>query len=178
MDIVSTVPPSMAAESFRELMAGLAGHVAVVTALDPDGRPVGLTTTAVTSVSATPPLLLVCVDLTSRTLPALRQGRRFVVNFLHDGSEALAARFASKLDEKFDGIEWSPTGSGIPVLREHSLGWAECRITEEVEAGDHVILIAKLEAGQTVDEKGDALLYHRRSFGSWAPLPAPGTEAA
>jgi flavin reductase (DIM6/NTAB) family NADH-FMN oxidoreductase RutF len=171
---MSSLPSPIAAEDFRELMAGLAGHVAVVTTLDADGRPTGLTTTAVTSVSALPPLLLVCVDLTSRTLPALRQGRRFVVNFLHDGSEALAARFASKLDEKFDGIDWTRSRSGMPVLREHSLGWVECRVTEEVEAGDHVILIAELEAGQTVNAQGDALLYHRRSFGSWAPFGVRG----
>src|SRR5690349_9067254 len=147
-------PPatSLAADHFRRLMAGLAGHVAVVTTLDSQGRPVGLTTTAVTSVSAVPPLLLVCVDLTSRTLPALQEGRRFVVNFLHDGSAELAARFASKRDEKFEGVDWIRSANGIPVLREHSLGWAECRVTEEIEAGDHVILLGELEAGQTVDE--------------------------
>ncbi|HEY2717636.1 MAG TPA: flavin reductase family protein [Solirubrobacterales bacterium] len=162
--------PPLDPEVFRSLMGGVAGHVAVVTALDPEGRPVGLTTTAVTSVSAEPPLLLVCVDLTSRTLPALRQGRRFVVNFMHDGSEALAARFASKRDDKFAGVEWRPSAHGIPVLSAHSIGWAECRIVEEVEAGDHVVLIGGLEAGEIVDEEGGALLYHRRRFGSWAPL--------
>lgn len=161
-------------DRFRDLMGALAGHVAVITALDPDQRAVGLTTTALSSVSAEPPLLLVCVDLTSRTLPSLRAGRRFVVNLMHDGSESVAARFASKLDDKFADVAWSASPHGIPVLEEHVIGWLECRTEREIEAGDHVILLAEPEAGRIAAEDAGALLYHRRRFGSWAPLAPAG----
>lgn len=162
-------------ERFRALMGSLAGHVAVITTLDPHRRGVGLTTTALTSVSAEPPLLLVCVDLTSRTLPSLREKGRFVVNLMHDGSEPVAARFASKLDDKFVDVAWSPSPHGIPVLEEHSIGWLECRTVNEIEAGDHAVLIAEPEAGEKGSENAGALLYHRRRFGSWTPLAATGS---
>src|SRR3989442_1370034 len=61
-------------ETFAEIMASFPSGVAIVTTLDEAGEPKGLTTSAVASVSAEPPLLLVCVDFTSRTLPALRRG--------------------------------------------------------------------------------------------------------
>ena len=63
-------------------MASFPSGVAIVTTVAPDGTPRGLTTTAVSSVSAHPPTILVCVDLGSRTLGALRGRRSFVVNFV------------------------------------------------------------------------------------------------
>jgi flavin reductase (DIM6/NTAB) family NADH-FMN oxidoreductase RutF len=174
---VRNEPATIDPDRFRALMGALAGHVAVITALDPERRRVGLTTTALTSVSAEPPLLLVCVDLTSRTLPALRDGRRFVINLMHDGSEAVAIRFASKLDNKFLDLAWSESPHGIPVLEEHSIGWLECRTEREIEAGDHAILIAEPETGGIAADEAGALLYHRRRFGSWTPLVARSGRA-
>ena len=113
---------------FVEIMASYPAGVAIVTTLDADGTPRGLTTTAVSSVSAEPPLLLVCVDLTSRTLPALRAGGRFVVNFLREGRSELARTFASKTEDKFEGVEWSPTAAGLPVLHEDALAWADSHL--------------------------------------------------
>ena len=65
-------------------MSAFPTGVAIVTTLEPDGTPRGLTTNAVSSVSAEPPILLVCVDRDSRTLPALLHTKRFVVNFMRD----------------------------------------------------------------------------------------------
>src|SRR5437764_15186396 len=112
-------------QTFLEIMASFPSGVAIVTTLDGGDVPRGLTTTAVSSVSAEPPLLLVCVDLTSRTLPALRDGGRFVVNFLREGRSELARLFASKADDKFEGVDWRPTASGMPVLESDALAWAE-----------------------------------------------------
>ena len=68
-------------ELFLEIMASFPSGVGIVATLEGD-EPRGLTTTALSSVSADPPLLLVCVDVTSRTLPSLLERRGFVVNFL------------------------------------------------------------------------------------------------
>src|SRR3954469_20658275 len=103
-------------EVFVEIMASYPAGVAVVTTLDADGTPRGLTTTAVSSVSAEPPLLLVCVDLTSRTLPARRAGGSFAVTFLREGRAELARTVASKAEDKFEQVEWRATASGLPVL--------------------------------------------------------------
>jgi flavin reductase (DIM6/NTAB) family NADH-FMN oxidoreductase RutF len=158
-------------ETFGEIMASYPAGVAIVTTVDMDGTPRGLTTTAVSSVSADPPLLLVCVDLMSRTLPALRAGR-FVVNFLREGRSELARLFATKRDDKFDLVTWRPSDTGLPVLEADALAWAECATVHELEAGDHFILLGQIEAGASAAHGEDApLMYYRRSWGVWRPAP-------
>jgi flavin reductase (DIM6/NTAB) family NADH-FMN oxidoreductase RutF len=156
---------------FVEIMASYPAGVAIVTTLEADGTPRGLTTTAVSSVSAEPPLLLVCVDLTSRTLPALRAGGRFVVNFLREGRSELARTFASKAEDKFAGVHWRRTASGMPVLEEDALAWAECVTVQELEPGDHVILLGQVEEGAGATDEAAPLMYYRRSWGVWRPAP-------
>jgi flavin reductase (DIM6/NTAB) family NADH-FMN oxidoreductase RutF len=158
-------------DTFVEIMASYPAGVAIVTTLDTDGTPRGLTTTAVSSVSAEPPLLLVCVDLTSRTLPALRKGGRFVVNFLREGRSELARLFASKRDDKFEQVRWEATASGMPFLSDDALAWAECVTVQELEPGDHVILLGQVEEGAGAADEDAPLMYYRRSWGVWKPAP-------
>ena len=128
-------------------MASFPSGVAIVTTLAEDGAPRGLTTTAVCSVSAEPPTILVCVDLASRTLAALRASRRFVVNFIGEGRSELCLLFASKAEDKFAHVSWRPTDSGIPLLADDVLAWADCATEHELEVGDHVLLVARVETG-------------------------------
>ena len=163
-------------QSFFEIMASFPSGVAIVTTLDAEGAPRGLTTTAVSSVSAHPPTVLVCVDLGSRTLEALRARRRFVVNFMGQGRSQLCLLFASKLDDKFDRVSWRPTETGLPLLEEDVLAWAECCTMHDLEVGDHVILVARVEAGGVVPELASPLMYYRRSWGVWSPTQEPSEE--
>jgi flavin reductase (DIM6/NTAB) family NADH-FMN oxidoreductase RutF len=155
-------------ETFAEIMASFPSGVAIVTTLDEAGEPKGLTTSAVASVSAEPPLLLVCVDFTSRTLPALRAGGRFLVNFMRAGTAELCRLFASKAEDKFAAVAWRPTESGMPLLREDAIAWAECMTVQEVEAGDHVVLVGQVEAGEPPAAGKQPLVYYRRVWGAWA----------
>lgn len=161
---------SISRQSFFEIMASFPTGVAIVTTLGPDGSPRGLTTTAVSSVSAHPPTVLVCVDLGSRTLEALRASRRFVVNFIGQGCSPLCLLFASKADDKFDRVSWQPTASGLPLLHEDVLAWAECTTVHELEVGDHVILVARVEGGGVSAGHTSPLMYYRRSWGVWSPV--------
>jgi len=163
----------IARESFFDVMASFPSGVAIVTTVATDGEPRGLTTTAVSSVSADPPTILVCVDLGSRTLAALRARRRFVVNFVGQGRSQLCLLFASKADDKFDHVSWRPTASGIPLLHEDSLAWAECCTQHDLEIGDHVILVARVEDGGVMPELEEPLMYYRRSWGVWSPAHEP-----
>lgn len=163
-------------QSFFEIMASFPSGVAIVTTLDAQGAPRGLTTTAVSSVSAHPPTVLVCVDLGSRTLEALRARRRFVVNFMGQGRSQLCLLFASKADDKFDRVSWRPTETGLPLLEEDVLAWAECCTMHDLEVGDHFILVARVEAGGVVPELESPLMYYRRSWGVWSPTQEPSEE--
>jgi len=153
--------------TFFAIMGAFPTGVAVVTALDADDQPRGLTTNALCSVSANPALLLVCVDKNSNTLPALRHSKKFVVNYLSAGRGDLANTFASKDPEKFAGVSWRPAHNGMPWLHTDTLAYAECSVHEELEAGDHFIFLGKVEGGQTPAPGTKPLIYFRRSYGTW-----------
>jgi flavin reductase (DIM6/NTAB) family NADH-FMN oxidoreductase RutF len=151
-------------DDFLGIMSAFPTGVAIVTTLEPDGTPRGLTTNAVTSVSAEPPILLICVDRNSRTLPALLHSKRFTVNFMRDDCEEICRAFASKADDKFESIAWSPGRGGVPLLHEGAIAHAECTTLEELEIGDHVVVTGLVEAGRAPDPAELPILYHRRAF--------------
>jgi flavin reductase (DIM6/NTAB) family NADH-FMN oxidoreductase RutF len=157
-------------QAFFDVMASFPSGVAVVTTVSDDGTPRGLTTTAVCSVSADPPTVLVCVDLGSRTLAALRARRRFVVNFIGNGRSELCLMFASKREDKFAGVSWRPTAAGMPLLADDVLAWAECVTLHELEVGDHVLFVGRVEEGGVQPELEPPLMYYRRSWGVWSPV--------
>ncbi len=141
--------------------------VGIVTALDADNQPRGLTTNALCSVSAEPPLMLVCVDKNSNTLPALRHSGGFVVNYLSAGRGDLANRFASKEPDKFAGVSWRPAAKGMPWLHADTIAHCECTVQQEIDAGDHFIFLALVEGGQPPAPGTKPLMYFRRSYGTW-----------
>jgi len=152
---------------FREVLSTFPAGVVVVTAVGPGDVPAGLTISAFCSVSADPTLILVCVDNGSNTLPAIRASGNFTVNILAAGREELALRFASKREDKFDGVSWEAPqlAQGGPILRDDAASYLVCRIDQEIEAGDHQIFIGEaVEAG--VQHAHPPLLYHNRGFAS------------
>jgi flavin reductase (NADH) len=118
--------------------------------------------------------MLVSVDRSSRTLAALRDTKRFVVNFLKAGAEDVSTRFATKEEDKFRGIPWVPSSvaAGVPILSEAVCAVAECVVTDIVEAGDHVMFIGQVEGGRVLG--GAPLMYYRRTYAAWPEeKPAP-----
>lgn len=147
-------------------MSAFASGVAIVTAMDGD-VPRGLTTRSFVAVAAEPPLLLISIDKTSRTLPAIRRSGAYVVNFLAADRQALSDLFASKAEDKFAGVPWQPSAlaAGAPVLTEGVVAYAECRVSGEFGAGDHWLVLGTMEGGRFIG--GRPLLYYRRSYGGW-----------
>jgi flavin reductase (DIM6/NTAB) family NADH-FMN oxidoreductase RutF len=149
----------------------------VVTSFGQDG-PSGLTANAVASLSLAPPLILVCFDLESRTLPAVRHSGRFAVQFLAHDQEELAARFASKLPEreKFHEVAWDDR-AGIPALN-GTLGGLACELRDLLPGGDH--LIATGEAVDAWTGQGEPLVFYRGDYWSLTdrePAPTEVDEA-
>ena len=153
-------------EEYLVIMSAFPTGVAIVTTLEPEGTPRGLTTNAMTSVSAEPPIILVCVDRNSRTLPALLHTKRFVVNFMRDDCEEICRLFASKADDKFEHVAWTPGIGGVPILHEGAVAHVECATLEELEVGDHVVVTGLVEAGSPPAPSDVPIVYFRRSFSS------------
>jgi flavin reductase (DIM6/NTAB) family NADH-FMN oxidoreductase RutF len=156
------------ADEFRRVLGHFCSGVTIITTVDKEGRPIGLTASAFTSVSLHPPLVLVCVAHDAQSYPALAEGTRFAVNILDKDQEAISTRFATKTAahpaEKFEGIGYRMGSLGVPVLKD-ALAELECTTVHAYPGGDHTIFVGRVDAA---DCRGDAglepLLYYRGKY--------------
>ncbi len=150
---------------FRQLLGRFATGVTVLTTRDQDGRPVGMTASSLASVSLQPPLLSVCVDFTADMHKVLSSSGSFVINVLASHQEELSRRFAElPPEERFQGIAWQETGSGL-VLLGGALAHIECERYADFPLGDHTLFVGRVTGGTATE--GDPLLYFRGGYGSF-----------
>lgn len=155
--------------SFRETMRSFPSPVAVLTALDSQGLPRGLTCSALCSLSMSPPSILACVNRASMSLGAIRHSGGFAVNLLRTGQYALSDLFASSSKHKFDTIDWLPSpASGLPRLASGILAFIDCQLQNEIIAGSHAILIGRVRSSSTEPSDDGPLVYLGRRYGHWA----------
>jgi 3-hydroxy-9,10-secoandrosta-1,3,5(10)-triene-9,17-dione monooxygenase reductase component len=148
--------------AFREAIAHFATGVTVVTTTY-EGRPAGMTASAVCSLSVDPVLLVVCIDNRLPTHQAIDASRRFAVNVLGERDEALARRFARPAEDKFAGVPLRE-GSDPPILAQAIASFV-CEVQERVPGGDHSIFVGRvLSCAATPGRR--PLLYFRSSFGA------------
>lgn len=152
-------------DTFRRLLGSFTTGVTVITTLDPDDAPAGMTASAVTAVSLDPPLLLVCVDRAADFHAAIASCTTFVVNVLARNQEAISQRFARKGTDKFDGVAFSRHESGPPIL-EGALAHIVCERWSDVPAGDHTVFVARVIGGSAADRA--PLLYFRGGYRTFA----------
>lgn len=149
-------------DSFRSVLGRFASGITVVTAVDGEGRDVGMTVSAFSSVSLKPPLIQVCIDKTSSTHDALMQAERFGVNILSAEQESLSRRFASiDSSHRFDGIGYERGESGVVLLAD-ALGHLECCLIARHDAGDHTMFIGEVDRAAAGD--GRPMLYYRGGY--------------
>jgi flavin reductase (DIM6/NTAB) family NADH-FMN oxidoreductase RutF len=159
--------PAVDATTFRHALAQVCAPVSVVTVLD-ESRPHGTTVSAFTSLSAEPPLILVCLAEDSDLLALLRRANRFGVNLLGINQSDLAFKFAGKGLEKFVGVPWY-LDQGLPRIGGAGV-WLACDLTELLPGGDHTIVVGRVTSAATVDG-ANPLTYHGRGFGTHVGLP-------
>ena len=150
------------ARTFRDALGCFATGVTVVTAIGPDGQPIGLTANSFTSVSLDPPLLLVCIANTSTSASALRAVDRFAVNVLQIGQQPTSNRFAGRDEERFAATPWALGEFGTPVLT-GSLSSFECARDAVHDGGDHFILVGRVLRA-IFEPRRDPLLYFRGKY--------------
>jgi flavin reductase (DIM6/NTAB) family NADH-FMN oxidoreductase RutF len=148
-------------KELRRVMGLFATGVTVLTTRDADGRPFGLTANAVTSLSLSPPLLLICIDKKAETHPHFLSSRCFVVNILAEDQEDISTHFAKSGGDKFGALRSSTNLDGVPIL-EGTLAHLECRIIETHEGGDHVIHIGEVQRAEI--RGGRPLLYFQGKY--------------
>lgn len=139
--------------SLRDAFGTFATGVTVVTALGADGAPVGFTANSFTSVSLDPPLLLVCLAKTSRNFQAVTSASGFAVNILSESQKDVSNTFARPVEDRFASVEWRPSPLGSPVFADVS-AWFDCSLEQVIEAGDHVVLLGRVQAFEKSDRNG------------------------
>jgi flavin reductase (DIM6/NTAB) family NADH-FMN oxidoreductase RutF len=157
-------PAEVSAGDFRQAMGHFATGVTVVTSVDEEGDPVGTTASAVSSLSLDPPLVLVCFDLGSLTLRAIRGHGAFAVNVLSAPQQQLSADFARRgLAAAWDGVRHRPGPTGSPRL-DGVLAVLECTVENSLPGGDHEIVVGRVHDVEVAYGEAAPLLYWRGSY--------------
>ncbi len=153
-------------DDFKAALGRWATGVTIVTARSGDHLH-GMTVSAFTEVSLDPPLVVVCADKSSNTLPLIEEGRVFAVNVLARDQEALSNKFASKKDEwqRFDGLEYDEGSTGAPLLR-GTVANLDCRVVHAHDYGDHVVYVGEVQEVRISARK--PLLYFGGGYGDFS----------
>ena len=169
-------PTVLDPQHFRQVLGHFATGVTVVTAFD-DDAPVGFACQSFQSLSLDPPLVTFAPQRTSTTWPRIRRARRFCANILAEDQEELCRRFAVTGTDKFAGVRWTSSPSGCPVL-EDVLAWIDCEILQEVDGGDHVLVVGRV-LDLAVPRDAPPLLFFQGRFASLhTGSPCPPVEDA
>lgn len=135
--------------------------VTVVTSIK-DGEPRGVTVNAFASVSAEPPMVLICINREARSYLYISTSRIFCVNVLAGEQRALAERFSGKLRERqFDGVPFHTDATGAAVL-DGTVAHLDCEVSQEHHAGTHSIFIGRVVSCGA--RPGSPLGYYDGSF--------------
>jgi flavin reductase (DIM6/NTAB) family NADH-FMN oxidoreductase RutF len=162
---VAPSQPAVDGAAFRQALAGLAAGVSILTTVGADGQKIGMTATAVTALSADPPLILVCLGGWARALSPLSAGAPFIVHLLAAEQQPLAQHFATAQADKFAGVRHVTTLAGCPRLSD-ALTWIECVPAQLVPAGDHTIVVGRVVGLQSDPGERAPLVYFRRRYHS------------
>jgi flavin reductase (DIM6/NTAB) family NADH-FMN oxidoreductase RutF len=161
------VSAHFSAAEFRETLGHYPTGVAVVTAVTGDGTPAGMVVGSFTSVSLDPPLVAFLPTKDSGSWARLSTAERFCVNVLAADQEDVCRRFASRVPDKFEGVDWKPAPGGSPVL-EGVVAWIECGFHQVVDGGDHWIVLGEVECLR-VSRPALPLLFFQGGYGRFSP---------
>jgi len=126
----------------------------------------GMTANWVTQAAFEPPMVAVAVENESKTLPMIRDARRFAVNVLAKSQRELAGklgRTSQQAPNKLKGIKTKPSPGGMPVLAD-AYGWVECRLVGTLPAGDHTLILGEVVDAGVENPSLEALTLQEAGF--------------
>ena len=169
-DAAVTQETPVSADVFKQSMRLLAGGVCICTTAN-NGERLGLTMTAVCSLTLDPPTLVVCVNRDAGAHDMMRATKRVCINFLASEHVELAELFSSvsfKGSGRFDPAKWTDMASGVPALMS-ALAALDCEIIQETSVGQHSVFICEVKAARLNPEK-EPLVHFNREFCELLPI--------
>lgn len=161
--------------TFRAVLGHYPTGVALVTAIGSDGAPVGMIVGSFTSVSMDPPLVAYLPMTSSRIFAKLREAETFCINVLSAEQEAICRKFASRAEDKWDGVGWQASPGGAPIL-DGVLAWIECTTESITDAGDHYLVMGRIQC-LDIHRPATPLLFFQGAYGRFtmSSVIAPST---
>ena len=147
--------------------------VTVITTRDADGRPRGLAVNSYASVSVEPPLVLVCVQKSSSSHPALFATGHLGVNVLSNRQLDVVRTFAGKGPDKFADLPWTAGPFGSPLI-DGTAARLEAEIKERMQARTHTVFIARVRHAEVTDL--DPMIYRAGRFFDGGALAELGSS--
>ena len=151
-------------DQFKRAMRALPAQVAIISSGSPDTR-IALTATAVTSLSAEPPQLLICIHHMARAVKVIQQAGAFAVNLAHTQQLDVATQCALpslEPEQRFDVGSWTRSETLDQPLLDDAIVNFECELASEAQHGTHFIFVGLIK-GLRFSE-GQPLLYHDASY--------------
>jgi flavin reductase (DIM6/NTAB) family NADH-FMN oxidoreductase RutF len=149
------------ARHFRKALSQFATGVTIITTRLADGSFLGLTASSFNSVSIDPPLVLWSLSQAANSLPVFTENSHYVINVLAADQAELAERFARRRDNRFEGVDFTLSHTGLPILT-GSAAWFECHNRSRYPEGDHVIFVGEVERCDV--QAKHALVFHNGGF--------------
>ncbi|MEE2654761.1 MAG: flavin reductase family protein [Pseudomonadota bacterium] len=148
---------------FRNTVGCFATGITIITTIDVDGSPIGLTANSFTSVSLDPPMVLFCLDRKVASFESFAVGKHFAVNILAAHQEEVSNRFAQSGPEKWQGVDYDTWDNAVPIIPE-CLANMECCGHSIIDAGDHVIVVGEVVKIASANEDVKPILYYRGGY--------------
>lgn len=153
--------PGFDTPHFRNALSQFATGVTVITTKLADGSFLGLTASSFNSVSLDPPLVLWSLGQAASSLPVFTGNSHYVINVLAADQAHLAEQFSRKIDNRFDGVDFELSRTGLPILKGVA-AWFECHNRSRYPEGDHVIFVGEVERCEV--HAKPALVFHGGRF--------------
>lgn len=158
--------PTVTSEDHRYGMRHFAVGVSIITARHGESR-AGLTATAVCSVTADPPRLVVFVNKNVAASEVILNSGALCVNVLAGDQEEVAKAFAGMIegvhgDARFEHGRWRELTTGAPAL-DGSLANFDCRVIKVFDESTHNAFLCEVLATCERND-GEALIYLKGGF--------------
>jgi flavin reductase (DIM6/NTAB) family NADH-FMN oxidoreductase RutF len=161
-------PPDFDSAHFRLALSQFATGVTIITTRLEDDSFLGVTASSFNTVSLEPPLVLWSLSRHARSLPVFTCNSHYVINVLAGDQLELAERFARRVENRFEGVDYELSRTGLPILKGVS-AWFECHNRSRYPEGDHVIFVGEVECCAV--EPKPALVFHGGQFRQTLALP-------
>jgi flavin reductase (DIM6/NTAB) family NADH-FMN oxidoreductase RutF/DNA-binding IclR family transcriptional regulator len=153
---------------YRQVLGQYPTGVCVVTAVEPDGGRAGFVVGSFTSVSLDPPLVAFFPNKSSTSWPRIQGAGRFCVNILSAEQQDVCRTFATRKQDKFEGVACRDADSGSPII-EGVVAWIDCDLESVTAAGDHYIVLGRVR-GLGIESSALPLLFFQGGYGRFTPL--------